>query len=189
MKRKTLAVVIAVAVILAASAVPGRAQLYIGVRGGLANQNASLNGSLGDIKFDKDSAALYGGQIGLKFSLLAIEAEYYHSDYDLMSGNSAIPSGGVAMDYDYVGVNGKLGIPLVVVYPYITVGYGMYSTDVADFGKDSDTGWNAGAGVELKLGAVGLFGELRYSDFSVVLEEQNWDFGGLEFHFGLNIHF
>jgi hypothetical protein len=46
-----------------------------------------------------------------------------------------------------------------------------------------------GAGAELSLGKVALFGELRYTDFSFELDNRNWDFGGVELHFGLNIHF
>jgi len=189
MKRNVLAVVIAAAVILGASAVPAQAQFYIGVRGGLANQNASQSGGLVDIEFDKDSAFLYGGQIGFKFSLLAIEGVFYKSDHNLLSGDSSIPSDGVEMDTYFLGVNGKLGIPLVIVYPYVTVGYGTHSVDLAGFGKDSDAAWNAGAGVQLKLGKVGLFGELRYTNFTFELDNLDWDFGGLELHFGLNILF
>jgi opacity protein-like surface antigen len=189
MKSKAWAVVIVAAAILAASAVPARAQFYIGLRAGLANQDVTRKGGLGEINFDKDSAFLYGGQIGFKFSALAIEGEFYRSDLNLLSGDSSIPTSGVDMGYYYLGVNGKLGIPLVVVYPYITVGYGTYSADLEGIGKGSDTAWNAGAGVQLNLGSLSLFGELRYTDFSVVLDELDWDFGGLELHFGLNIHF
>jgi hypothetical protein len=189
MKRNALAVVIAAAVILAASAVPAQSQFYIGLRGGLANQDVSQSGGLADIDFDKDSAALYGGQIGFKLSMFAIEGVFYKSDHDLLSGDSSIPSEGVEMDTYFYGVNGKLGIPLVVVYPYITVGYGVHTADLAGFGKDSDPAFNAGAGVQVKLGMVGLFGELRYTDFSFEIDNVDWDFGGLELHFGLNIIF
>jgi opacity protein-like surface antigen len=189
MKRNVLALVIAAAVIMAASAVPARGQFYIGVRGGTANQDASRSGGLTDIDFDKDSAFLYGGQIGFKFSLLAIEGVIYKSDYNLLSSDSSIPSEGIEMDSYFYGVNGKLGIPLVVVYPYITVGYGVHTADLAEFGKDSAAAWNAGAGVQVKLGMVALFGELRYTDFTLELDNLDWDFGGLELHFGLNILF
>src|SRR5512139_27293 len=122
MKSKAWAVVIVAAAILAASTVPAQAQFYIGVRGGLANQDVTRKGGLSDITFDKDSAFLYGGQVGFKFSALAIEGEFYRSDLNLLSGDSSTPTSGVDMGYYYLGVNGKLGIPLIVVYPYITVG-------------------------------------------------------------------
>ncbi|OGD21863.1 MAG: hypothetical protein A2W03_10765 [Candidatus Aminicenantes bacterium RBG_16_63_16] len=189
MKRRAPAVMIAVAVAAAVSAAPARGQLYVGVRGGLSSQDVTQKGGLSDIKFDKDSAFLYGGQIGLKFFALAVEGEFYRADHSLMSGDSSIPPGGVEMDYYYLGVNGKLGLPLVIVYPYVTVGYGRYSADLKGFGKDSDSAVNVGAGAELSIGKVALFGELRYTDFSFELDNRNWDFGGVEVHFGLNIHF
>jgi opacity protein-like surface antigen len=189
MKRRAWVSVIAAAIILAVSAAPARAQFYIGARGGLSNQDVERTGDLGDIKFDKDSAFLYGGQVGFKFSALAVEGEFYRADHDLLSGDPSIPAAGVELDYYYLGVNGKLGILLVVVYPYITVGYGTYSADLAGFGKDSDTAFNVGAGAELLLGKLGIFGEVRYKDFSFELDNQKWDFGGVELHFGLNVHF
>lgn len=190
MKKRAPVVLIAVAVIMAAAAGPARAQLYIGVRGGVSNQEVSRKtGGLTTIKFDKDSAVLYGGQIGLKLWAFAVEGEFYRADHTLLSGNSSIPSSGVDMGYDYLGVNGKLGLPLVVVFPYVTVGYGRYSADLKGFGKDSTPAVNMGAGAELDLGGLGVFGEVRYTDFGFKLDDQDWDFGGVELHFGLNIHF
>ncbi len=189
MKRKAWTFAVAAAVLLAAAVPPARAQFYIGVRGGLSNQNVTRKDGLPEIKFDKDSAFLYGGQIGFRLSVLAVEGEYYRADHALLSSDSSIPATGVGMDYSYLGVNVKLGIPLVIVYPYVTVGYGQYSADLSGIGEDSDTAFNAGAGVEVKLGMVGLFGELRYKDFSFELDNLNWDFKGAELHFGLNIHF
>ncbi len=190
MKRKAWVLVIWAAVILAVSAAPARAQFYIGVRGGLSNQEVSRQGGgLTDIKFDKDSAFLYGGQIGFKLSALAVEGEFYRADHDLLSGDSSVPTGGIGMDYYYLGVNGKLGLPLPVIYPYVTAGYGTYSAKLTGIGKDSDTAFNLGAGAELTVGKVGLFGEVRYTDFSFELDNVDWDFGGVELHFGLNVHF
>jgi opacity protein-like surface antigen len=58
-----------------------------------------------------------------------------------------------------------------------------------EIGKDSRTAFNIGAGAELSLGKIAVFAELRYTDFSLEIENQNWDFGGLDIHAGLNIHF
>jgi len=69
------------------------------------------------------------------------------------------------------------------------VGYGTYSVDLKGLGKKSDAAFNVGAGAELTLGKIGIFGELRYTDFSVDIDNLKWDFGGLDIHFGLNIHF
>lgn len=188
MKRKMWTVVLAAAFMLAVGAAPARAGFYIGVRGGLSNQNASQTSGFGKIEFDKNSAFLYGAQVGFKFSALAVEGEFYRADHNLMASGTSLSSSGVDMNYYYLGINGKLGIPLVIVYPYITVGYGRYSTDLKGIGKSSDSRINVGAGAELSLGKVSIFAEARYTDFGSDLGNLSWDFGGVDVHFGLNIH-
>jgi opacity protein-like surface antigen len=187
MKKNMLLIVVCGLFLLTAVSVPANAQFYLGVRGGLSNENAKA----GEVKFDRNSAFLYGAQVGIKFMGFAIEGQYYHSDHDLLGGESGqldleIP---LQMDYDYFGVNGKLGIPLAIVYPYITAGYGWYSVDLKNVFDESTSAFNVGAGAELTLGKIGIFGELRYTDFSIEFENTTWDFGGLDLHFGLNIHF
>jgi hypothetical protein len=175
---------------------PARAQFYLGIRGGLSNQNARMAYDTGpfdvyadQIKFDKNSAVLYGAQAGFKFLGLAIEGQFYRADHNLLGENLAMVEVEQEMDYYYFGVSGKLGISLAIIYPYVTVGYGTYSVTLKDIGKKSDAAFNAGAGVELTLGKVGVFGELRYTDFDLDLEGMDWDFGGVDLHFGLNFHF
>ena len=170
--------------LMAAASVPADAQFYLGVRGGLSNQNAKA----GELKFDRNSTFLYGAQAGIKFLGLAVEGQFYRADHNLLA--ETFPADvEQEMDYYYLGVSGKLGISLAIIYPYVTVGYGTYSVDLKGLGKKSDGAFNVGAGAELTLGKVGIFGELRYTDFSVEIESLEWDFGGLDLHFGLNIHF
>jgi hypothetical protein len=183
MKKSLLHLMICGVLLLASASVPANAQFYLGVRGGLSNQNAKA----GELEFDSNSAFLYGAQAGFKFLGLAIEGQFYRADHNLLA--KTLPAAEQEMDYYYLGVSGKLGISLAIIYPYITVGYGTYSIDLKDFGKESDGAFNVGAGAELTLGKIGIFGELRYTDFSVEFESLKWDFGGLDLHFGLNIHF
>jgi hypothetical protein len=187
MKKRTFGIGLAAAFLLVAASAPARAGFYIGVRGGLSNQSVSQTASLGKIDFDKNSAFLYGGQVGIKLLALAVEGEIYRADHSLVTDSSSFPSG-VDLNYYYLGINGKLGIPLAVFYPYITVGYGKYSADLKTIGKSSDTAFNIGAGAGLSLGKVSLFAEARYTDFSFDINSLKWDFGGLDLHFGLNIH-
>lgn len=171
--------------LLAFAAAPASAQFYLGIRGGLSNQDARAD----QIKFDKNSVVLYGAQAGIKFSGLAIEGQFYRANHDLLGEDPAMVEVEQEMDYYYLGVSGKLGISLAVIYPYVTVGYGTYSVTLKDLGKESDTAFSAGAGVELTLGKVGVFGEIRYTDFDLDVAGMDWDFGGMDLHFGLNIHF
>jgi len=184
MKKNLLSLTICGIFLLAAASIPAKAQFYLGVRGGLSNQNAKS----GELEFDRNSAVLYGAQAGIKFLGLAVEGQFYRADHNFLA--ETLPEDVEQdMDYYYLGVNGKLGISLAIIYPYVTVGYGNYSVDLKNLGKKSDTAFNVGAGAELTLGKVGIFGELRYTDFSVEVESLKWDFGGLDLHFGLNIHF
>jgi len=182
--KKTLRHLTICGLLLAAASIPARAQFYLGVRGGLSNENAER----GELKFDRNSAFLYGAQAGIKFLGLAVEGQFYRADHNLLA--ETFPTDvEQEMDYYYLGVNGKLGISLAIIYPYVTVGYGTYSVDLKGLGKKSDAAFNVGAGAELTLGKLGIFGELRYTNFSVEIQNLKWDFGGLDLHFGLNIHF
>ena len=165
---------------------PAGAQFYLGIRAGLSNQDARAD----QIKFDKNSAVLYGAQAGIRFLSLAIEGQFYRADHNLVGENPAMVEVEQEMDYYYLGVSGKLGISFSIFYPYITVGYGNYSINLKNIGKKWDTAFNVGAGVELTVRKVGVFGELRYTDFDYLdIGGRDWDFGGIDLHFGLNIHF
>jgi hypothetical protein len=165
---------------------PAQAGFYIGLRGGLSNQNVTG----GSIKFNQDSAFLYGAQVGVKFLSFSLEGEFYQANHNLSSETPTVYLGlSGDMSYYYLGVNGKLGLPLSVIYPYLTVGLGSYTADLKDLGKKSDMSFNVGAGAELYIGKVGIFAELRYTDFSMDFDNHKWDFGGLDVHAGLNIHF
>jgi len=164
---------------------PAQAGFYVGARGGLSRQDVKA----GEIEFTRDSSFLYGGQIGFKLLSFAVEGEFYRADHNLLTADARFLKPSQGMDYYYLGVNGKLGIPLVIVFPYITVGYGTYAVSLDDLGDDSSAAFNIGAGAELTLGKIGLFAELRYTDFSLEIGSQNWDFGGLDIHAGINIHF
>jgi hypothetical protein len=171
--------------VLVFASVPANAQFYLGVRGGLSNQNVKVD----QIQFDKNSAFLYGAQVGIKFLGLAVEGQFYRADHNLLAGTDAAAEIEQEMDYYYLGVSGKLGISLAIVYPYVTVGYGTYSVNLKGLGKKSDAAFSVGAGAEVTLGKIGIFGELRYADFGLDIDSQSWDFGGVDLHFGLNIHF
>ncbi|MFZ2053772.1 MAG: outer membrane beta-barrel protein [Candidatus Aminicenantales bacterium] len=185
MKKSIFRLAVCGVIVLALTSAPANAQFYLGVRGGLSNQNAKA----GELEFDRNSAVLYGAQAGIKFLGLTVEGQFYRADHNLLGENAAMVEVEQEMDYYYLGVSGKLGISLAIVYPYVTVGYGTYSIDLKDLGKKSDGAFNVGAGAEVTLGKIGIFGELRYTDFSVEIESLKWDFGGLDLHFGLNIHF
>ena len=73
--------IVCLGLLAAAVSIPAQAQFYLGVRGGLSNQNAKA----GELKFDKDSAVLYVAQVGIKFLGLAVEGQFYRADHNLLA--------------------------------------------------------------------------------------------------------
>lgn len=165
---------------------PAYAEFYIGVQGGLSYEKPSL----GKIEFNKDSSFLYGAQIGLRFLFLGIEGQYYRANHSLKSDDILLADfNGRGLDYAFLGINVKIGAPLLIIYPYLSVAYGSYSAKIEDFGDNSERGYNVGAGVELTLGKISLFAEGKYIDFGLDVKERKFDFGGFNLHFGLNFNF
>ena len=185
MVKKYFLMAFCLAVLMAISAAPGRADFYVGAQAGLSNENVKV----GQVKFDEDSAFLYGGQVGFRLSSFAIEGQFYRAQHDLQTDSMNPSEASQHLDYYFLGVNGKLGLPLAIAYPYFTVGVGTYHVSLRDVGKKSDLSYSVGAGAEFTLGKVGIFGELRYVDFKVDLDNRSWDMGGLNLHLGLNFHF
>lgn len=193
MKRKVLHLCLFSVFLLAFSST--RAEgivVYVGVQGGLSNENASVEDGFGKIDFNEDSTVLYGGQVGIKFLSIVVEGQLYRTSHSLLASNGSSEDS-YDLDYYYLGVNGKFGVTIAIVYAYLTAGYGTYFVDIKSLSSDtwsgSDKTVNIGAGVELSLKKVGVFAEVKYIDFSLDIEDLKWDFGGLNLHFGLNYRF
>src|SRR4030043_821605 len=153
MKKSLFHLMICGFLLMAFASVPANAQFYLGIRGGLSNQNAKA----GELKFDRNSAFLYGAQAGIKFLGLAVEGQFYRADHNLLA--ETFPADvEQEMDYYYLGVSGKLGISLATVSPYVTVGYGTYSVDLKGLGKETAGAFNVGARAGVALGEGGIFG-------------------------------
>ncbi len=186
MRKRFDGVILAGLLFLGVAALPARGGFYVGIQSGLSNQDVSVT----KIHFDKDSTFLYGAQAGLKFLGLAIEGQFYRADHSLLSDDPSLGIyDGRGMDYYYLGINAKIGISLPLVYPYLTAGYGRYSAHIEQIGESVDGSFNVGVGAELTLKKIGLFAELRYVDFALEISSLSWDFGGVNFHCGLNYHF
>jgi opacity protein-like surface antigen len=69
--------------------------------------------------------------------------------------------------------NVTVGFRLLVLKPYVVGGVGYYRLDFSDesfpsafSGTNSETGWNAGAGVSISLRKIDVFVEARYHSVS-----------------------
>jgi hypothetical protein len=162
--------------------------IYIGVHGGWSLQNPSLEG----VNFESDSSFLYGARLGVKFMAFAIEGCFSQVSHGLvLTDLLAFDWSGVQVEYNYLGINGKLFIPLVIVHPYVTVGYGSYTANFEDIGqKDSSTAFNFGVGVEVQLGdSFSLLAEGKYHNVTIEIDETDVDLKNYTLVGGFNLYF
>jgi opacity protein-like surface antigen len=160
---------------------------FIGVQGGWSMQKPSFE----EVKFDSDSSFLYGARIGVKFMMFAIEANFFQAAHNLVVKELvAFDWDGVEVDYNYLGINARVYIPLILVHPYFTVGYGSYSANLKDIGKDSNRGINVGVGVEVQLGdKFSLMAEGKYHNVKVDIQESEMELKNYTLSGGFNIYF
>jgi opacity protein-like surface antigen len=160
---------------------------FIGLQGGWSMQKPSLE----EVNFDSDSSFMYGARIGVKFMMFAVEANFFQSAHNLVVKDLVgFVWDGVEVDYNYLGVNARLYIPLIVVHPYVTAGYGSYSATLKDIGKDSTRGFNVGLGVEVNLGdTFALMAEGKYHKVKVDIEDSELDLKNYTLSGGFNIYF
>jgi len=162
-------------------------QFYLGLDGGVSSQNLSLE----DVKFDKDTSFVYGVRLGFNFLFLAVEGQYFQVSHNMtLSDFPDFNWGDRNVNYSYLGLNGKLYLPIPIVRPYFVLGYGYYTTNVKDIGKDSVADVNLGIGVEFRLGhTFGIQGEGKYHSGIFAIDEsdlavKNYTLtGGLSFYF------
>jgi opacity protein-like surface antigen len=160
---------------------------FIGLQGGWSMQKPNLE----EVNFDSDSTFMYGARVGVKFMMFAVEANYYQAAHNLVVKELvAFHWDGVEVDYNYLGINARVYIPLIVVHPYFTVGYGSYSANLKDIGKDSNRGINVGVGVEVQLGdKFSLMAEGKYHNIKVDIDESELELKNYTLSGGFNIYF
>lgn len=162
--------------------------VYLGLEGGVSRQKASVSG----VAFDADTSFLYGVRAGVRVLSLAIELEYFQAAHNLFTSGVSVPAwNDREVDYNHLGLNVRWTIlPLPVIHPYLVVGYGNYSASVQDIDKDSNGGFNAGAGVELMLGkSLSLLAEGRYHHVRVSIDDETLKLGNFTLAGGLNFSF
>lgn len=186
--KRTIAGLILVATLGAAAPDAGAGIVYVGVQGGVSRQKASLTG----ITFDPDTSFLYGVRAGVNILSFAVELNYFQAAHNLMTEAGAFSAWNEReVDYCYLGFNVRWTVlPLPVIHPYLTVGYGHYTADVHDIGKDRNGGFNVGAGVELMLGKrFSLLAEGKYHHVSMDIDAQKMKFANFTLSGGLNVYF
>ncbi len=188
MKRKTIRFFVLMAFCFVfVSGAAAKSGFFIGVHGGWSMQKPSLD----EVKFDSDSTFLYGARVGVKFMMFAIEANFFQAAHNLVVKELVgFDWDGVEVDYNYLGINARVYIPLILVHPYFTVGYGSYSANLKTIAKDSNMGINLGLGVELQLGdKFSLMAEGKYHNVKVNIEDVELKLKNYTLSGGFNIYF
>ena len=161
--------------------------IYLGLQGGISKQKAGFS----DIKFNSDTAFLYGIKAGVKFMMFAAELNYFQAAHNLNSNDISAPMWqGRKVDTSYLGANLRWIFPILVVQPYLTAGYGFYTADIHDIDKDQNGGFNVGAGVELMLGEkFSLSAEGKYHHVTLDITTESFKVGDFSLTGGFNIYF
>jgi opacity protein-like surface antigen len=160
--------------------------IFIGIQGGWSQQNIDI----GDIEFDKDTAFLYGARVGIRILTFVVEGNFYHAGHNIEATDIGNLWDSRKINYNYLGLNVRLFLPFPIVNPYLTLGYGTYTADIKDIGKDKQGGWNAGLGLEVFLGKkLSLLGEARYNPANFEIETEEISIKNFTFHFGINFYF
>ena len=176
----------ALILVLAAGAF-GQAGIYLGFSGGVSSQRLDLEG----VDLDRDTSFVYGLQAGVDVLFLGFEAQYLQASHNLFLAEfPEIGWGDRVVDYNYLGLNGKLYLFSTIVRPYLAVGYGYYTLKLKDIDKDTVSSLNFGVGLELKLGKrFALRGEGKYHPHSVEWEEREVKAKNFTLVGGMNFYF
>jgi len=167
-------------------------EIYIGALVGYSTETPKLP-DIQDVEFDTNDTLFYGGRLGLKISMIAIEAMYIRAGSELDEiGTSVIGWDGRKMDYQYIGANVKLfPFSLAVFHPYLIGGYGYYMVEIQGLpdNKDQTGSISVGLGLELKFSKIALVAEGKYRRGDVVIDGNDLELGNYSLNVGLNIYF
>jgi len=160
---------------------------FLGFQAGTSSQKLSFN----NLEFDRSTRFQYGLRAGFKFLMLSVEANYFQTAHNMhLSDILAFSWEDREVDYNYIGLNLKYYFSLLLLQPYLTFGIGYYTADVYEIDKDTDRGYNLGAGVELSLGKkIALMGEARYHRVKLLIENKEFKVGDFSLIGGLSFYF
>jgi hypothetical protein len=187
MKRCFAAFAVVMILGLAAARPAFSQSIYLGAYGGFSSQTPQFQ----NIQFSTDTTFVYGVRAGVRLLTFALELTYFQAAHNIVvGGGSLIDWNGKVNDYSYLGANAKLFFPLLFIQPYITAGYGYYTTDIQTIDKARDGGFNFGAGIELKFGSkFGLSAEGRWHNVNVSFQDIAFSVGDFTLCGGFNFYF
>jgi hypothetical protein len=188
MKKTTVPILIAAALFLCAGDASAQ-EFYLGIKFGLSAQVPEFEGE--DVDYSVDTRTLYGFRLGLAAGRVALELSYHQADHFLESKTEAPEDvERLKLNFNWTGLNLLVFLPVPVVEPYLSGGYGTYGVTLGDLDKDRSWGWNLGLGAAARLGNTFSLGiEGRYHKVKFTLDERTLDLSDWAGNISLNFHF
>ena len=183
---------ILICIVLALTSLSGEAlaqEFYLGIKFGLSAQTSKFEGE--DIDYNVDTRTLYGFRLGLGTERAALEVSYHQADH-FLEAKTEVEEGleRLKLNFNWTGLNLLVFLPVPVVEPFFSAGYGTYGIRLGDQDKDRSWGWNLGLGAAARLGSslsIGIEG--RYHKVKFTLDERSLDLSDWSGNISLNFHF
>jgi len=180
-KRAILFILFSLSLIL-----PLQAGLSLGVFVGQSWQKPSFE----NLQFEIDSRWAYGLRAGLKILFFGLEAQYFQIAHNLNLSDPGHAWQNRQVDFSCLNLALKTYFSLLILHPYLSLGYGYYSLSLQELTEEKKASFNFGAGLELSLGGkLSLQAEGRYHRPVLSLNRADFRLGDLVVTAGLNYHF
>ncbi len=163
-----------------------QAFISFGFFGGTSAQKPTRQG----LEFNTDTRFVYGIRAGVRLLVIGLEAQYFQAAHHLQLTNLPHSWHDRQLDFSYLGVAVKTYFSLLLLHPYLSVGYGYYSAEMKGVDKDRQAGFSGGLGLELSLGhRFSLQAEGKYHRVSLRIDKGDFKLGDLVLTAGFNINF
>lgn len=184
---KILRFVLLAALIWGTSGTSTAQGVYIGAQVGTSSQKPNLR----DIDFSRSTSYLYGANLGVKVFMLSVELNYFQTSHDLdVADAPGFEWADREIKTSYQGLNFRFFFPVLMLHPYLTVGYGNYKATISRIGEDTDRGFNVGAGLEVQLGRrFSLRAEGKYHNVDLNIDDRELELGDFTLTGGFSFYF
>lgn len=143
-----------------------------------------------NLQFNTDTCWVYGVRASIKVLILGLEGYYFQVAHNLQLGDISHSWQDRKVDFSCLGMAVKSYFSLLIVHPYLSLGYGYYSVGLQGITEERKAGLNFGAGLEISLGdKLSLQAEARYHRPVLNINKADFRLGDLVVTGGLNYHF
>lgn len=186
MKKKSFVLFTFVFLFLTAAGASGQGGFFLGLQGGFSAQKPKMSA----VEFNTDTSYLYGVRAGVKVWTFALDLNFFQAAHNIsLADLESLGWEGREVDYNFIGANLKYFFPLSIFHPFVTLGYGYYTANILEIDKDTDQGYNFGAGFELHLGKkFSLLAEGKYHRVKLNIGDLDLRIGDFTIVGGFNIY-